>query len=150
MIYIQDSDISYPAPDALPAKFQNQFFLTFPVAAFLLKIVSLFIPKILLAFGRAKLCFRNLTAIVAFASLPPSMCPVTYPATIFSISKFNTSGQCPKRDSAMFAIFNNCRLFHGHIITKFIGNVNPGYFAIAERRIKDAQAQGKLIMEALA
>jgi site-specific DNA-methyltransferase (adenine-specific) len=33
----------------------------------------------------------------------------------------------------------------------FIGiEIDPGYFAIAERRIKDAQAQGKLIMEALA
>lgn len=184
MIDIQHADIAVAATDAFSAKRRYDFFFAIPKTS-LVRLPSIFVPIILLAFGGAKLTLTGLTAIVTCASNRPSRFVVTrhgaklgvesmlgnikFAVAVFALlgrAIFGAIGGNPRFafvpgvdgsfaptlhraiDARAFAVKFFAALWasvhdfsHAYIIPKFMVFY---YFAIASKRIAEAQAQLQL------
>lgn len=124
----------------------NEFLLALPIAALLVEFIPILVPKLLLAFWRAKFGFCRITAKGAFSSMAPSVSVIALPATKQSLSVLNTVGSRFKLFMAVLTDCSNTRSFsHRGILTHSLDIVNTIYFEIAVKRIEAALAQGRLL-----
>lgn len=139
MVNVKNSNIGYSATNTLTPKRLDKLNFSLPISALLLKIVSVFVPVILLTIRRTKLCFRRLSAVVASSILTPSSGMVTSKTAIFH-TRFSSICFAKRNVKRLIAMLTNksYSIFsHTNIIPQL-----PINFAIAE-----AQKQLRLPLE---
>jgi len=141
MMNVENAQIVVAAARASSAKRPEQFDLTFPIALSFLELVSVRVPVFLPALRGTKLCCRRLSASGAGTTFAPSVSLVTSLSAKLTIALFDQILLDLKGFAAVFANSSFACLFHNCIIAQFVGKSSPTYFAIAQRRIAEAQAQ---------
>lgn len=183
VINVQHTYIRVTAANTLSTESPDKLHLSFPIAPLFLQLVSVRIPKLLLALRGAKLCIRGATAKRTGSGVAPTMGVVARHGAELSISSvlrgvkrvttvrtepFRAILGSVGRDSSFTLVPGINRglsaashramdpgtlavkllsalragvhdLVHGYIIPQFINGCKLGYFAIAQRRIAQAQ-----------
>ncbi len=152
VVYVQHAQIVIAASDAFAAEFLDQLKLALPIALSFFCAIAVLVPVLLLTFGRAKPSFGGLPTEGAVASIAPTVSMVTGHTTKSALASFHQIGRCLKSLLAMFAnLGNSGALSHEYIVPCLSDTckpmnceIDPGYYAIAERRIRQAQQQPPL------
>lgn len=150
MVNVEHPNVIVPAMYALPAKLADKFYFSFPVATLLLKVIALLVPKVFLAVGGTKLSTCGFPAVVTCSGMPPTRGVITGGAAK-SHPCFAAIGLAKRNIKFLMTILTReCYSVFSHTMSitalpmKY-KVIDPTYFAIAERRIQEAQMQPRLI-----
>lgn len=139
----QNTNIIIATVGTLPTERADQGELALPVAASLLQLIAVLVPVVFLTLRAAILRFRRRSAIRTDARMAPATGVIarhtTEPGLIGTI--------CVdlKWLAALFANLHDLSFgFHGWIVQHLSVVVKSSYYAIAERRIAEAQMQPTL------
>ena len=139
VIDIKNANISIPALHAFPAKFFNKAYLPFPIPLYFSTAITIFVPVTFLAFTTAKFGFCWFSAKRTFPGVPPPCSMIASNTAIFNTG-FSTIGFAKRNAKNLMTIFaSKFDSVFSH--TSTIPQLPINLQAIAERRIKDAQAQ---------
>jgi len=139
VVNIKNSNICNSTANTFTAKRFYNLNFTRPISAFLLKPISLFIPKVFLATRSTKLRFGWFSTVITLSVMSPSTGVVTSHATKFYLASLRFAERNFKGLVTILTNVGNSICFHKYILSHM-----SLYFKIAERRIKDAQQQMRL------
>jgi len=138
---IQYTNIIITAFNTFTAKRFYKFDFAFPVTLFFAQVIAVFIPEVFLTFFATKFSFCWISAVMAFSITPPASSMIAGRTAIFnpclapiSFAKRNIKTLLAILANKCYSVFS-----HSNIISQL-----PIYYAIAEKRIKDAQQQMRL------
>ena len=138
MINIENTNIIITTPYTLTAEFIYYCLFALPVPVLLAQVIIVFIPIFALALYGAIGCVGWLTANLTDTIRFPPIFKIAFSGAIFGfISSIWENIKC------LTTVFT-AKCNHKYIILHTLGECKM-YFAIAERRIKEAQMQPRLL-----